>query len=374
MYFLNCPESHQYIKLQHRHPLIITYNYVISLINCYLPHLNTRQADNKPGHTDIVTASLFKRLCLSYEPYFFCSAMSHHHNDGYICPNCGFATSHNYCARCGQEVHLHKDSFGGLILHFIGHYFHYDSKFWQTLKTLVLSPGQLTLAYWQRQRARYISPISLYIFVSAMFFICMSLSPRHFLHGEKGSIAWGQAPKGYEHANHDTVRPPDGSIEVHNRYDPEKDKGSLKEYIVNRMNKLEEEKGDNAAEYVVEKIYHTIPKVFFFMIPLMALMLRVLVLRRKDLLFAHHAIYSLHLHCMVFMAAILMYVPLVRDIPYLAGILLAGVLAYSTAAMHRVYGTGWVQAVLANMLMGIIYLAVLLLAIFADFLVILYLA
>ena len=87
------------------------------------------------------------------------------HNEEKRCPNCGHIADLNYCPQCGQATHLHKDTFWGMVVHFVGHYFHYDSKFWQTLKDLVKHPGKLTVAYWEKKRARYLPPISLYIFV-----------------------------------------------------------------------------------------------------------------------------------------------------------------------------------------------------------------
>jgi len=96
----------------------------------------------------------------------------------YICPNCGSVASGNYCPQCGQETHLHKDTFLGMIAHFVEHYFHYDSKFWKTLKTLLFYPGKLTLEYRAKRRQRYISPISLYIFVTVIFFLISSIVGR----------------------------------------------------------------------------------------------------------------------------------------------------------------------------------------------------
>src|ERR1700743_3096572 len=63
-------------------------------------------------------------------------------------------------------------------MHFLGHYFHYDSKFLQTMKALWFSPGKLTIAYWNKQRMRYISPVSLYIFISAVYFLISFSMPK----------------------------------------------------------------------------------------------------------------------------------------------------------------------------------------------------
>ena len=60
---------------------------------------------------------------------------------------------------------MRKDSFGHMVVHFIGDYFHYDNKFWTTFKALITKPGQVTLDYIEGRRARYLNPIQLYIFV-----------------------------------------------------------------------------------------------------------------------------------------------------------------------------------------------------------------
>jgi len=81
------------------------------------------------------------------------------------CLNCGEELHGRYCSHCGQKAGLRKDSFGHMVVHFIGDYFHYDNKFWTTFKALITKPGQVTLDYIEGRRARYLNPIQLYIFV-----------------------------------------------------------------------------------------------------------------------------------------------------------------------------------------------------------------
>ncbi len=87
------------------------------------------------------------------------------------CLNCGLPLMGKYCAECGQKAFLHKDSFWHMTLHFVGDYFHYDSKFWTTLKTLFTKPGLATLEYIHGKRAKYLNPVQLYIFVTTVFFL-----------------------------------------------------------------------------------------------------------------------------------------------------------------------------------------------------------
>lgn len=87
------------------------------------------------------------------------------------CLNCGHEVESHYCSACGQPNLELKEPFWGFIGHSIGHYFHFDSKFFQTLVPLMTKPGQVTLDYLAGKRARYIHPVSLYIFVSIVYFL-----------------------------------------------------------------------------------------------------------------------------------------------------------------------------------------------------------
>ncbi|MFC4210827.1 DUF3667 domain-containing protein [Pedobacter lithocola] len=94
------------------------------------------------------------------------------------CLNCGSHVETHYCSKCGQPNLELKESFWGFISHSIAHYFHFDNKFFQTLTPLLLKPGQVTLDYLAGKRARYINPVSMYIFVSIVYFL-VAYSPEH---------------------------------------------------------------------------------------------------------------------------------------------------------------------------------------------------
>ena len=78
------------------------------------------------------------------------------------CLNCGAALTGAYCAACGQPAHIHRSfvSLGHDILHSV---FHFDTKLWRTLPELVLRPGRLTRRYIDGERAKFISPMALYL-------------------------------------------------------------------------------------------------------------------------------------------------------------------------------------------------------------------
>lgn len=290
-----------------------------------------------------------------------------------VCPNCGYLVTDNYCGHCGQAAHLHKETFWGLIGHFISHYIHYDSKFLTTIRTLWFKPGQLTIAYWKQQRMKFLPPISLYIFVSAVFFLAVAMNPNKFMNGDKGEITFRGQKKP------DTAAIKKYAQEQANKplpwyeYDPHRDTANFMHFIVVKGEVIDAKTSGNLAEYIIDHIYHTIPKVFFFMIPLMAFFLGILFMRRHHF-FVNHAVFSLHFHSFVFSILILLYIPFVKNIPYLPALLLLVAFIYLVAAIRNAYEVKLLRAFTYSILLGVGYFLFLVAAVVVDFLAIFYFA
>ncbi|GAA4713393.1 DUF3667 domain-containing protein [Sphingomonas lutea] len=85
------------------------------------------------------------------------------------CLNCGTRLTGPYCTACGQKAHVHR-SLRAFMQDFAAGLFNFEGKFWRTLPMLVWRPGEMTRRYIAGERARFISPIALYLFtVFAMF-------------------------------------------------------------------------------------------------------------------------------------------------------------------------------------------------------------
>ncbi|EHQ29201.1 DUF3667 domain-containing protein [Mucilaginibacter paludis] len=97
--------------------------------------------------------------------------MKKHHRHENDCLNCGTELQGHFCHVCGQENLQLKEPFWHFLSHSISHYFHFDSKFFSTLRPLLTKPGQLTLDYLAGRRTRYLHPVSMYIFVSIVYFL-----------------------------------------------------------------------------------------------------------------------------------------------------------------------------------------------------------
>jgi hypothetical protein len=72
---------------------------------------------------------------------------------------------------CGQENIEPKETVWGLVSHFFYDITHFDGKFFSTSRHLITRPGFLPQEYLKGRRARYLHPIRMYVFSSALFFI-----------------------------------------------------------------------------------------------------------------------------------------------------------------------------------------------------------
>lgn len=85
------------------------------------------------------------------------------------CLNCGATVTGHYCGQCGQKAHVHRSlaAIGHDIMHGV---LHLDGKLWNTLPLLTLKPGDLTRRYIEGERAKFVSPMAMFLFsVFAMF-------------------------------------------------------------------------------------------------------------------------------------------------------------------------------------------------------------
>ena len=89
------------------------------------------------------------------------------------CLNCGALLHGDYCHACGQRGHIHRTI--SAFMHDLVHgVLHFEGKVWRTLPMLAWCPGVLTRRYIEGQRARYVSPIALFLFSIFLMFAVVS--------------------------------------------------------------------------------------------------------------------------------------------------------------------------------------------------------
>jgi hypothetical protein len=99
------------------------------------------------------------------------------------CLNCGAALTGPYCHMCGQQGHVHRTL--GAFWHDLAHgVLHFEGKIWRTLPLLAWRPGELTRRYIAGERARFVSPMALFLFsVFLMFAIFSAIGGPFSFHG-----------------------------------------------------------------------------------------------------------------------------------------------------------------------------------------------
>lgn len=93
-----------------------------------------------------------------------------------LCADCGTETIGRFCHNCGNAAHVHRTllHLGEELLHGV---MHFDSRAWRTLPMLAFRPGTLTRAWCEGKRARYVSPLALFLFTVFVIFMLLSYLP-----------------------------------------------------------------------------------------------------------------------------------------------------------------------------------------------------
>ncbi|MDE2783137.1 MAG: DUF3667 domain-containing protein [Gemmatimonadota bacterium] len=95
--------------------------------------------------------------------------------DKALCENCGRPRADRFCSQCGQNDRTYTRSLFPVLGELVRESFEFDGRLAQTLKLLLLKPGSLSTEFSCNRRARYMTPVRLYLFTSVIFFLTMSL-------------------------------------------------------------------------------------------------------------------------------------------------------------------------------------------------------
>ncbi len=100
------------------------------------------------------------------------------------CANCQTPLTGKFCHQCGQKGAVHRSLFKlgeeisqGML--------RFDAKGWRTVPMLIFRPGQLTRRYIDGQRARFVSPLGLFLFMTFLMFFVFSLTVKNQLNPNK---------------------------------------------------------------------------------------------------------------------------------------------------------------------------------------------
>jgi len=91
--------------------------------------------------------------------------------ESFVCTGCGRVSTGRFCSRCGEERGHHIYGFGHLFHEFVHTLTHADSSVFRTIIDLFGKPGELTRAYFQGPRRRYLGPVQFFFICNLIMFL-----------------------------------------------------------------------------------------------------------------------------------------------------------------------------------------------------------
>ncbi len=92
------------------------------------------------------------------------------------CPTCGASIIDRFCPHCGeQRLARHAFSLGHYLEELFDAVTHLDSKVLRSVWMLVRRPGLLSVNFLGGQRVRWLSPLRLFVFVSIVYFVSLTV-------------------------------------------------------------------------------------------------------------------------------------------------------------------------------------------------------
>ena len=346
------------------------------------------------------------------------------------CENCGTRLTGNYCSQCGQAAIDYRRSIGHVLLDVLNEFLNWDSKFFASIGLLLTRPWRLTNEFVSGKRVRHVHPLRLYLLASVLFFFAVNygakglkfqpgkipgdkqaevadainkgrgeiekeldkenLSPQARKKAEdalnalsKPSPAAPTATSAPEPATSPGATPPNEPAKrtygaVGDRpfmvFDEnEKSSTPFEKWLEARAREKMGEHGTKMGLFI-STLFSNLPYMMLCCIPLFALVLKVLYLRRH-IFYIDHLIYALHIHSFFYagvMLIVLATIGLNKILPEAIGGWIIAALWITFVvqiflSIRYVYRQGWFFSALKFFVGGFVYLMVLFLALAATF-------
>lgn len=342
------------------------------------------------------------------------------------CLNCGTVVQGHYCHNCGQENVVPKETFWHMVTHFFNDITHFDGSFFTTVKDLLFKPGFLSKEYMSGKRVKYLHPVRMYVFTSAIFFLLffgffsgsesININSNSKINGEERLLVIEKLEK--EFANDESKKDmllrlqalKDTTQEISvadfpllfkdftavnitgegkkyqsvTEYDSiqktlpvsEKD-GWFRSRIIRKEISLNKKFGADpsaVSKKLGNSFLHKLPYLLFVSLPLFALILRLVYIRRKQFYFADHGIFTIHLYVFTFILLLTVFflnslesLTHLDVINYLIAALFIILIIYLYKAMRYFYGQGRLKTLLKLFLIFILSLVLMIILMFFFF-------
>lgn len=347
-----------------------------------------------------------------------------------FCLNCEqeISPEDKFCTSCGQKNTDGKITVSEMLHVFFDSIFTMDSRFFQTLKTL-FRPGRLTNDFFKGKHRKYIHPVRLFLVSAILFFTVFNFSDpqitfkkmsiggvagsiykksenhvllakmdtiktgiaEHFTHpevklaldslkekwNENNSVGWEnsiqlfgmhlsvsdkipgkESTEGYVYLTpHDVIEKSVDEIIKEKNITNLRDKIALKQFY-----KLTRESA-SLDRYILGNL----SMMILLMMPVLALILKLVYIRRKRL-YIEHLVFSFHTHSFSFIIMGLAFLTgqLMDSTEVFVAISIPFVMVYLFMALRKVYGQGWIKTFIKFVFLNFAYFFVFILAFVAT--------
>lgn len=252
------------------------------------------------------------------------------------CLNCGERLLGDFCWRCGQEAADFHRPLRSLASDFLDNVLNLDTRLLRTLGPLLLRPGWLTREYLEGRRAPYVRPLKLYLLAALLTFGVLALFPQNVVR-----VVVTEEPGRGVAAAAGAVKDPTWLDRMFGKAleDPQK---------------------------FAETFTASLPRAFFLLLPVFALLLKLLYLRR-GILYLDHLVFALHWHAFAFLVmAVLVPLGAPELVPRpLRAALLLWIGASLFLSLRTVYKDSWLKTGLRFAALVFLYNIAFLIALFA---------
>jgi len=307
------------------------------------------------------------------------------------CLNCGTPLNGKFCSSCGQKDLPARQDLGDLVVNFISSFFSFESKFFKTFKDLVLKPGKIVNEYNAGKRETYYHPARMYVFLSFIFFLTLSfvVSTDDIEVGKDGDLNEINQNKidsiknGVDSIKNgvDSVRKIQGlkfepvsddlDAETVEQYDslqaalPEEERDDFITRYFNRKSLEVESKSKGKESELVrgmlDDMYSNIPQLIFFLMPIFALFLKLLYVRR-DFYYSEHLIFTIFYYDFAYlMGTFIILCQQVSWLEWLGYVLYLWMFIFLYKSMRKVYKQRRFKTLLKfSMVLGLFFMCVIL--------------
>lgn len=306
-----------------------------------------------------------------------------------VCLNCNAPLTGPYCSQCGQKNFPRRQDVGDFIINFVSSFYSFESKFFKTFRFLIFRPGRIINDYNAGKRESYFHPARMYVFLSFIFFLILSFIPdedkidintngKKLSKEEKAQVLdslkvtldsvtvafdtvnW--AGKNWNNTDPKTLAEYDS---LENLKAPAARDGAIERFFTRKFIELKQKSGEDDQALIksfFQSFLDNIPRMIFLLLPIFALILKLLYIRR-DFYYSEHLVFSVFFYDFMYLVgSVSLLVSLVSWLEWLQPILMLLMFFYLYKAMRKVYKQPRFKTIVKFFLFNMIFFSCLVLA------------